>query len=188
TRTQAREDGVQFAQIVRSPATSPRGPPGPATPHHPIGAKPGVPLSTPYFRSAGPNPGVVEVENFDAGGEGVAYHDDGPGNAGGQYRQTDVDIAADANNTGYVVGWVSAGEWLNYSVNVTTAGSYTIGVRVACYGQGGTFHIESNGTNVTGTLTVPDTGGSQDWQTLNTTATFPARPQILRLVIDTPRL
>src|SRR5262249_35018362 len=139
-RIQTREDGVQFDQNVMSPATYLAGAPGPATRDHTIVAKPAVPLSTPYFGSAVAIPGVVEVENFDAGGEGVAYHDDGPGNAGGQYRQTDVDIAADANNTGYVVGWVSAGEWLNYSVNVTTAGSYTIGVRVACYGQGGTFH------------------------------------------------
>src|SRR5215475_1822676 len=94
-RIQTREDGVQFDQIVMSPATYLAGAPGPATRDHTIVAKPAVPLSTPYFGSAVAIPGVVEVENFDAGGEGVAYHDDGPGNAGGQYRQTDVDIAAD---------------------------------------------------------------------------------------------
>ena len=37
--------------------------------------------------------GTFEAEDFDRGGEGVAYHDNVPGNAGGQYRTSeDVDI------------------------------------------------------------------------------------------------
>jgi hypothetical protein len=40
-------------------------------------------------------PGLIEAEDFDTGGEGVAYHDMVSGNAGGRYRfDTDVDIIA----------------------------------------------------------------------------------------------
>jgi hypothetical protein len=83
------------------------------------------------------------------------------------------------------VGWVAAGEWLNYSVNVASAGTYTATFRVASLGQGGTFHLTMNGQNVTGSLTVPDTGGWQTWQTLSTTVTLSAGIQTARLVMDT---
>ena len=55
-----------------------------------------------------------------------------------------------------------------------TAGTYALGVRAASVGLGGTFHLEMNGVNVTGTMTVPNTGGWQNWQTLTTTVTLAA--------------
>ena len=125
----------------------------------------------------------MEVEQFDNGGEGVAYHDTTSGNSGGAFRSTGVDIEA-ASGGGYDVGWTSATEWLQYSVNVASAGSYTAQVRVASAGQGGQFHIEMNGTNVSGTLTVPDTGGWQNWQTVSATLQLNAGAQMARLVID----
>ena len=57
--------------------------------------------------------------------------------------------------------------------------------RVAASGLGGTFHLEMNGVNVTGPLTVPDTGGWQNWQTVSATIPLVAEPQIARLVMDT---
>ena len=68
----------------------------------------------------GHGPSVVEAENFDYGGEGVAYHDTTPGNTGGAYRATDVDIEP-ASSGGFDVGWVVPSEWLNYSVTVASA-------------------------------------------------------------------
>ena len=60
---------------------------------------------------------------------------------------TDVDFEATSDaGGGYNVGWVSAGEWLNYTVKVATAGLYTIEFRVASPGAGGTFHLEVNGS------------------------------------------
>ena len=50
-----------------------------------------------------------------------------PGNAGGAYRPTDVDIETTADTGGgYNLGWVAAGEWLKYTVNVTAAGNYNL--------------------------------------------------------------
>jgi len=42
-------------------------------------------------------------------------------------------------------------------------------VRVASAGQGGTFHIEVDGVDKTGPLTVPDTRGWQSWGTVTKT-------------------
>jgi hypothetical protein len=141
--------------------------------------------STPYGGTPRALPGVVEAEDFDEGGAGVAYHDNTPGNAGGAYRNTDVDIAAAADvGGGYTLGWVSAGEWLNYTVQVGAAGTYDIEVRVASAGAGGTFRIEVNGSDLTGPLTVPNTGGWQNWVTIRRAGVpLGAGLQVWRLVM-----
>ena len=94
-------------------------------------------------------PEMIEAENFDNGGEGVGYHDLSSQNSGGDYRATGVDIdAAVDSGGGYNVGWAFACEWLAYTVNVATAGTYDIEARVASEGSGGTFHIEVNGVDL----------------------------------------
>jgi hypothetical protein len=85
---------------------------------------------------------------------------------------------------GYDVGWIAADEWLNYTVNVATAGTYTLSVRVACYGAGGTIHVEANGTHISGTLTIPDTGGWQNWTTLTANVSLAAGVQVIKVVMD----
>src|SRR6185295_18383753 len=116
-------------------------------------------------------------------GEGVAYHDTTSGNSLGGYRQTDVDLEASTDG-GYDVAKVRAGEWLNYTVSVAAAGTYTVTFRVASQGPGGTFHVAFNGTNVTGMMTVPDTGGWQVWRSLTKTVTLAAGVQVVRVVMD----
>jgi mannose/cellobiose epimerase-like protein (N-acyl-D-glucosamine 2-epimerase family) len=126
---------------------------------------------------------TIQAENFDNGGEGIAYHDTDSVNSGKAYR---TDTAVDLQTTtdtggGYNVGWTRAGEWLTYSVNVATAGSYDIEFRVASPAAGAKFHLESNGVNITGALAVPNTGGWQTWQTVTTApVTLSAGTHILR--------
>ena len=195
-RVQTREDGVQIDQVVLSPATYLGSAPGSVTNDTTIVAKsstspvatappPVAPAagSSPYSGSPAAIPGLIQNEQFDNGGEGVSYHDTTTGNNGGAFRQTDVDLETTAS--GYDVGWVAAGEWLTYTVNVATTGSYMAEFRVASSGQGGTFHLEMNGANVTGSMTVPNTGGWQIWQTLTTTISLVAGTQTARLVMDT---
>jgi hypothetical protein len=148
-----------------------------------VGGAPAGGTSSPYSGTAIAVPGTIELEQFDNGGDGVAYHDTTGGNSGGALRpSTGVDI--ESTSGGYDIGWVAAGEWLQYSVNVASAGSYTAQFRVASLGQGGSFHLEMNGTNVTGSLTVPNTGGWQAWQTVTATVQLNAGAQLARLVID----
>jgi len=190
-RIQTREDGVQIDQVVLSPAAYLGSAQGAVTRDTTIVAKssssPSAPApagtSTPYGGTPAPIPGVIQIEQFDNGGEGISYHDTTTGSAGGAFRQTDVDIEATAG--GYDVGWTAPGEWLAYTVNVGAAGTYNAQFRVASSGTGGTFHLEMNGRNVTGSLTVPNTGGWQTWQTIATSVTLTAGVQTARLVMDT---
>src|SRR5258708_20092005 len=88
-----------------------------------------TPSTSAYGGSPAPIPGTVRAENFDNGGEGVAYHDTTSGNAGGAYRSTDVDLEASSEG-GFDVGWTAVGEWLNYTVTVASAGSYSAQLRL----------------------------------------------------------
>jgi endonuclease/exonuclease/phosphatase family metal-dependent hydrolase len=189
-RVQTREDGVQIDQIILSPtaymASAPGGPVNDATVVSKTAATPAAAASssTPFSGTPVALPGTVQAENFDNGGEGVATRDVTAGNVGGAYRSGNVDLAA-AGGGGYTVGWTDPGEWLNYTVNVTAAGAYTINFRVASVGQGGAFHLEMNGANVTGSVTVPNTGGWQAWRLVSRTVTLSAGQQRARLVMDT---
>ncbi|MGH9140801.1 MAG: carbohydrate-binding protein [Vicinamibacterales bacterium] len=147
---------------------------------------PGEGGSTPYTGTPVPVPGTVQFERYDGGGLGVAYSDTTSGNAGGVYRSNWVDIkAATDSGGGYLVGWTAAGEWLKYTVKVAAAATYAIDVRVASSGVGGTFHIEVNGVDKTGPISVPNTGGWQTWKTLTKTGvSLAAGTQVVRVVMD----
>jgi hypothetical protein len=148
------------------------------------GAAPQAP-QTPYGGTVWAIPGKIEAENFDNGGEGTAYHDLTATNTQGQYRTTEgVDIEA-ATEGGYNVGTIQTGEWLEYTVNIGQAGIYTLQARVAATAAGKTFHVELNGQNISGTITVPNTGGWQTWATVNvTTPSLTAGQKVLRVVFD----
>src|SRR5207249_11847252 len=78
-----------------------------------------------------PVPGQIEAEDFDHGGEGVAYHDLTPGNQGGQYRtDVDVDIIRYPNGA-YVVNNFQTGEWLQYTIQVPQTGTYRLELLVS---------------------------------------------------------
>jgi hypothetical protein len=142
---------------------------------------------TPFGGTAAAVPGTVQAENFDEGASGVAYFDTTAGNGGGQYRSTDVDIEGTIDSGGgYNVGRTRPGEWLKYSVTVASAGTYDLEVRVANIGTGARFHIEVDGSDRTGPLNVPNTGGWQIWQTVRKTGlSFSAGAHIIRLAFDT---
>jgi hypothetical protein len=132
-------------------------------------------------------PGTIQAENFDEGGSGVAYVDTSTANQGGKYRTTDsVDIETTTDvGGGYDVGYMSPGEWLKYTVNVTTADTYDMEFRIASSGGGGTFHLEIDGVNVTGPVSVPNTGGWQSWTTVKKTGVnLNAGSQVWRFVAD----
>jgi len=142
-------------------------------------------LQQPFSGTPAALPGKIEAEDFDTGGEGIAYHDASMGNAGNQYRATaDVDIEG-CSEGGFNIGYVAAGEWLEYTVNVTAPGVYTLAARVATPYDGKSFHLELDGQDITGPVTVPVTGGFQAWQTVYvTTPALTAGVKVLRLVME----
>ncbi|MBA2746447.1 MAG: carbohydrate-binding protein, partial [Flavisolibacter sp.] len=83
---------------------------------------------------------------------------------------------------GLNIGWQDNGDWLNYSVSINTAGSYTLSFRVASYFSGAQFQLRKEDGTVLTTVTVPNTGGFQNWQTVTAVATLPAGLQTLRII------
>jgi beta-glucanase (GH16 family) len=138
----------------------------------------------PFLGSPFHLPTKIEAEDFDVGGEGIAYHDTDVGNNGSQYRTSeDVDIEACTDTGGgYNVGWLAPNEYLEYTVSVPTAGTYTIDTRVASLSTGGTFRVEFNGVDKTGDVAVPVTGGWQTWTTVSESVSLSAGTQTMRFV------
>ena len=131
-------------------------------------------------------PGRIEAEDYNLGGNGVGYFDTGAGNNGGAFRNDDVDIQA-ASEGGFSVGWIANGEWLAYTVDVQTSGSYTLRTRVASLRTDTkTFHIEIDGTDVTGPITFNTSGaGWQAWRdVVIDNVALNAGSQELRIVMD----
>jgi Tfp pilus assembly protein PilV len=141
----------------------------------------------PYSGTATPIPGTVEAENYDYGGQGLGYNLNSPA-LSTNYRIDGADIEGTSDiGGGYDLGWTGGGQWLRYTVNVATAGTYTVAFRVATgWGGTGAFHLaNSGGTNLSGNVNLPATGGWQTWSTVTTTVSLPAGKQTLTLVQDT---
>ncbi len=114
-------------------------------------------------------PGEIEAENFNLGGQGIAYYDNDASNSGGAYRITEgVDIQECTDEGGgYNVGYINPNEWINYFVDVKEMGVYNIEVRAASNNTtGGAFHVEFDGVDKTGSVNVPNTNGWQNWTTV----------------------
>jgi alpha-L-fucosidase 2 len=133
-------------------------------------------------------PGRIEAEEYDNGGEGLAYHEaDINGNQGGAtFRSDQVDIEATRDTEGmFNVAYIMKDEWLRYSVDVQNTDVYNIDLRVAAQGEGRIFHIEMDGKDITGPVNVPDTKGWQTWETVRLDNISLNKGQhVMRIVFD----
>jgi hypothetical protein len=59
------------------------------------------------------------------------------------------------------VGWTKPGEWINYTVNVNEAGTYTMSVLYTANGDG-TISFDVDGTDATGPLKISSTYDARD--------------------------
>jgi aryl-phospho-beta-D-glucosidase BglC (GH1 family) len=118
-------------------------------------------------------PGTINAVDYDYGTNTIGYFDKDYKNVGGnsynqgyQYRNDGVDIekSTDPNGFEYNVGWIDQGEWLKYTVNIATAGIYRAELRVASADLGGgLMRFILDNTPITNLITVPHTGGWQNW-------------------------
>ncbi len=113
-------------------------------------------------------PGIVQAENYDLGGQNIAYNDADASNNGNQYRTAEgVDVDVIAGTTGYTVGWTANGEWLEYTTNVT-AGNYSVIATVATPSSGKQMVVKLDGVTLT-TINIPNTGGYGNFQNVTVT-------------------
>jgi len=122
---------------------------------------------TPFYTQPYNIPGKIEAENYDLGGEGIAYHDLTTGNKFNVYRFEDADIEVCTDERGgYSLGDFLTGEWIEYTVNITKTDTYDLEIRVATLMTGTSISFEMGGVPITGAIIIPNTGGWQNWQTI----------------------
>ena len=116
-------------------------------------------------------PGTIEAEDFDKSGEGVTFHDtdsNDEGKAGYRSDNEGVDIVkSDGRN---VIGYTSAGEWLEYTVDVKQSGTYEYVATVSSGTDNSAFKIsliKEDGETVLSTVNVPNTGNYDSYTTVS---------------------
>ena len=137
---------------------------------------------SPFPTGAHAVPGLIEAENFDSGGQGVAYNDSDATNKGAQGRTGEgVDLENCAEG-GLNIGWTVDGEWLEYTIDVASAGDYEISTRYAALNTVGTISYQI-GSASTGNINLPVTGGWQVYQSAEAIVNLTAGVQVLRVKI-----
>ncbi|MFC2089703.1 glycosyl hydrolase [Bacteroidota bacterium] len=144
----------------------------------------------PYLGAPIHLPGSFEAGHFDSfeggPGQGISYSDASVINEGGFRVEEYVDAEID-NAEGATIGWLSDGEWLEYTIYVDSAGTYTLDFRYASDNDngGGPFFLELDGQAITDNITINSTGGWDVWATQvvpDVELTF--GEHILRLIIE----
>jgi Secretion system C-terminal sorting domain/DUF5010 C-terminal domain len=133
----------------------------------PVSIPPGAGVQAPYTGTALSIPGIVEAEDYDFGGQGVAFNDNATKDGDLTKRPSDnVDLGGGGAN-GTVVGWFESGEWLEYTVNIEP-GIYTIDLSAAsgllAPAAPGNLTFTINGTP----LTTIATTLTANWNTFST--------------------
>ena len=144
----------------------------------------------PYGGEAIQIPGSFQVAHYDVfeggNGQGICYSDTSPGNNADFRPEEDVDAVA-GSAEGDHVGWIAAGEWMEYTIEVAEAGTYSLEFRYACGNPngGGPFQLESDGQVVSSKISVGYTGDWNAWRT-QTVEGIPLKSgkQILRLAFE----
>ena len=106
----------------------------------------------------------IQAEDFNEGGQGIAYNDTTTSNIGGLYRTTGRGHRGHQRRRRRVRrrAWTVAGEYLDYAVNLANGGTYQFDFRVADSAAGATFRVLVDGAQVGTDLAAPKTGGGAD--------------------------
>jgi hypothetical protein len=115
---------------------------------------------TPFFETVATAPGRIEVEDFDLGGEGIAFHDTEPTNNAvwAAYRpELEGGPSLEERGTGITIGSTRAGEWIAYTVEFPKTGLYNFALNVSTDNQNRIAGISID-NGATDTTTVKTTG------------------------------
>lgn len=105
-------------------------------------------------------PGIIGPTEYNLGGAGIGYSDNDATNRGDGPRPLEGVDTGERLPEGAVVAWINQGEWIEYTVQVETAGTYTLDVEIASRVGNGAFSITMNGEEVGTTTPFSATG---DW-------------------------
>ncbi|WP_299123026.1 glycosyl hydrolase [uncultured Winogradskyella sp.] len=142
----------------------------------------------PYSGTPNPIPGIIEAghyDNFEGGkGQNIAYYDSSQDNQGG-FRPTEYVDAITVANEGATVGWITSGEWLEYTIDVANTGCYDLNLRYASGNNngGGPFYFEIDGQKVSPDIGLASTGNWGNWNSKVSTIELTQGIHVLRLFV-----
>ncbi|GED21755.1 carbohydrate-binding protein [Halomonas halmophila] len=128
----------------------------------------------------------LEAKFYDNGGQGVAYNDTTPGHSGAAFRSSE---AMDISNGTEALGYIADGEWVEYTLNVETAGTYTLNFSTSAVagGKSITAAFEQDGSFYTPAQVqdLPNTGSFTSFQTVGPlTFELEEGEQVMRLTFN----
>jgi hypothetical protein len=136
---------------------------------------------------------VLPAVHYDLGRNGIAYFDvdsadyhisngSNGGNRFRTFRNDGVDIKQEGNDL--VISQLENNEWLQYTIDVKTAGKYNIACLVSTE-TAGELLVMLPGKSVSETISVPGNGGEGNWQYVKTgTIQMGKGVQVLKLVFS----
>lgn len=110
-----------------------------------------------------PIPGKLEAESYTAAHPGV-----------------ETETAGDEGG-GFNIGHFEIDRWVDYDVKVAEAGEYTVSYRLATLPGSNGFELQFNGITVD-SITIPSTGGWQEYVTINSTVILEEGQQTMRFL------
>jgi hypothetical protein len=148
-------------------------------------------VEAPFGGSARPITNLIQAEDYDLGGQGVAYNATetcGP-YPSDAYRGTagdgvNIDTTSDAGG-GYKLGCNKTGDWHNYTITVPTTGTFTLNMRTANIEAGATYHVAIDGAIVVSGIAVSNTGSYDTFATVTSKQFGLAAGQhVMQIVLD----
>lgn len=140
--------------------------------------------TNPFGESPASIPGTIEAEQYDQGSNTAAYFIPFTGVLDPEEKPVDVTVSDTQNGIRYVNSTLG-GQWMNYTVNISSSGSYTFDTSVASSVGGGTFHFEVDGIDKTGPIGIPYTGSNSAFQSVVVDDIYlDAGQHTVKLVVD----
>ena len=129
-------------------------------------------------------PGTIEFEDFDNGGVGVSYADADMENRGHKYRPDESVDIEDKGDGNYYVGWTNSKEWLEYTVDIKAIGVFKATVFYTSDTDGKQASLYIDGSDKSGLITFPSTGGMLTWATKEIDMRLAAGRHILKFYVN----
>jgi endoglucanase len=120
--------------------------------------------------------GTTTSGSTSTSGTGTRYEAENWSNMSGVQTENTSDAGG-----GKDVGWIDNGDWMDYNVSVSSAGSYTLNFRVSSIYSGSQFQVKNSSGAVLATVNVPLTGGYQTFQTVSANVNLNAGSQTIRI-------
>jgi hypothetical protein len=125
---------------------------------------------------------VIEAEDYNQGGEGVAYHDSDAANHGNTDLRPDEGVDLWDIGDGVVkIGSVQAGEWVTFDYDFPAAGSYKITLHTATPHDAAGIILYLDGVEIQRWQALPNTGAYSSFTTVDAETTVDAGAHTIKI-------